>query len=100
MALTRKMRRSRSLESSFLAMGCVAAFFSGLYLLFPTRFFSYDGICYALDVEFGSMINLFHSNHLLYSPASRVIYQVFRMTGSSLRALAVMQGANAIAAGV
>lgn len=76
----------------------------GIFLFFwllyqvslPFRY-SYDGLCYALDVEFGSLIQLLHANHLLYSVLMRGVYRLYQWVGFTGRALFLMQAINAAA---
>lgn len=67
-----------------------------LYLLTRTQGFTYDGLCYALDVEFASASNLFHPNHLLYTATSWVFWMVAQRLGFAGRAIDVMQALNAV----
>lgn len=62
--------------------------------------YTYDGLCYALDVEFARASNLFHPNHLLYSAFSWVLFQCARLVGYGSRAIYLMQASNALVAAI
>jgi hypothetical protein len=83
-----------------LAAAFLAAAFGTLYFFTPTRAFSYDGLCYALDVDFSPWVNLFHPNHLLYSVIGRLVVEALAGLGWPLRALPVLQGMNAVVGGI
>jgi len=75
--------------------------FAGFALLYEwtrARVFSYDGLCYALDVEFGPPSNLYHPNHLFYSVFSRGAFRLFQALGYHGRAIFLMQALNAFVA--
>jgi hypothetical protein len=69
--------------------------FGFLYLSTLARNFSYDGVLYALDVEFGSIGQLFHPGHMLYSFLMRQLFDISHLFGYTGRALFLMQSANA-----
>jgi len=73
----------------------VGFFFWILYTLTRPLDYTYDGLCYALDVE-RSFPNLFHPNHLLYSFVQWVVYSVFSWTGYDGRTIYLMQAVNAL----
>src|SRR5437870_3660653 len=76
----------------------VFLFFWLLYQFTASRVFSYDGLCYALDVEFAPAANLFHPNHLLYSFVSYCIGRFFHLLGYTGRAIFLMQSVNVFVA--
>lgn len=82
---------------AWIALGLFAAF-AALYLLTLTHAYSYDGICYSLDVEYSAFWDLFHPNHLLYSWIGRMAYEVAQFQGYPGRALIVLQVMNALVA--
>lgn len=67
-----------------------------LYGLTLRRDYTYDGLCYALDVELAPVANLFHPNHLLYSAVSYEAWRLFQWFGYQARALFFMQSLNAL----
>ncbi len=71
------------------------ALFWVLYQSTLAHSFSYDGLSYALDVEFGDVSQLFHPNHLLYAFFYRLLYRVFQFLGYHGRAIYLMQSLNA-----
>jgi len=73
-------------------------FFWLLYQFTAVRAFSYDGLCYALDVEFAPPANLFHPNHLLYTFVSYGLWRFFHALGYAGRAIYLMQSVNAFVA--
>jgi hypothetical protein len=82
------------------ASAVLAIFFTGLYLLTPSRWFSYDGIAYALDIEASAWSNIFHPNHLLFSPINWILFQIGSVSGHPVRAIFLMQTLNALIAGI
>ncbi|MFA5976063.1 MAG: hypothetical protein WC859_07880 [Elusimicrobiota bacterium] len=66
-----------------------------IYGLTPRHNYSYDGLCYACDVELAPVSNLFHPNHLLYTAVSSEAWHLFRWFGYPGRALFFMQNLNA-----
>jgi len=60
--------------------------------------FTYDGLCYALDVERGPLTNLFHPGHLLYSAFMRVFWKGAGLLGYHGPAIYLMQALNALVA--
>lgn len=76
----------------------VGFFFAVLYLSSLTLNFTYDGLCYALDVEFGPNANRFHPNHLVYTIGSWAMFKIAQWGGYSFRAIFLMQVVNALAA--
>ncbi len=87
------MRRSLALERWIPPLLFIFFFF--LYQSTLSRVFTYDGLCYALDVEFGPAANRFHPNHLLNVPLSWVIFHLAKGIGYEGRALHLMQAVNA-----
>lgn len=71
-----------------------------LYGLTAPEQYSYDGLCYALDVERAPAANLFHANYLLYSAVQRGALRAAQLIGYSGRAIELMQSLNALAAGL
>jgi len=69
--------------------------FGVLYRSTAASQFSYDGVLYALDVEYGTTAQLFHPGHLLYSFLLKRLYQLVSLFGYSGRAIFLMQSANA-----
>jgi hypothetical protein len=88
--------KSRATQGAVL----LSLVFTALYALTATHAFSYDGLCYALDVDFSSWQNLFHPNHLLYSVIGRGLTYLFAAVGLPLRSILVLQGMNAVVGGV
>src|SRR4029077_9051285 len=82
-----------------LAAIFVGGFSAAVYHLTATFRFSYDGLCYALDAEFGPPTNLFHPNHLLYSFLSRGLFRLLIWVGHPVRAIYLMQAMNTVVAG-
>lgn len=76
----------------------LAAAFAALYVLTRSPHFSYDGLCYALDVDYGPTTNLFHANHLLYGFLMRALWHGAQHCGYSGRAIVLMRAANLLAA--
>lgn len=70
-------------------------FFWLLYQGTLSHQYTYDGLCYALDVEFGTPSQFFHANHLLYAWAYRGLYRFSQIFGYSGRAIYLMQSLNA-----
>jgi hypothetical protein len=76
-----------------------------LYLATLTADYYWDGITFALQIEKvarmeGNPSLLFHQNHLLYNAVAYLPYYLTRAAGFPLRALYLMQIANALAAAV
>lgn len=69
-----------------------------LYNLTLTYHYSYDALCYALDMEFGTLAGLFHPNHVLYSGLGKVLWKAAVGMGYATRALFLMQRVNAVVA--
>ncbi len=72
-----------------------------VYLATLTADYYWDGITFALQVEKVAHDNrstylLFHQNHLLYNGFGYLLYRATQWLGFSLRALTVMQIANAL----
>jgi len=67
-----------------------------IYIFLPSYDFSYDGICYALDVEFGSWMKLLHPNHPIYSPLMRLFYNALNFSEPAVRAIPIMIKLNAM----
>lgn len=82
---------------SLAAIGVFALIWA-LYLFTLPHHYSYDGLCYALDVERGPFINLFHPNHFLSSFVQRMLWKVGALAGVHIDALYWMQSVNAFAA--
>jgi hypothetical protein len=78
----------------------LAALFTALYWITRGRQFSYDALCYALDVERGPLTNLFHPNHLLFSFLNRVVWNAAQFVGFHGHAVTLTQALNALAAGL
>jgi hypothetical protein len=72
--------------------------FAALYASTISKQYSYDGLCYALDVERAPFGNLFHPNHLLYSFAQKQIWLFSKVSGYSIKAIFVMQCVNVLVA--
>ena len=68
-----------------------------LYLLLPTKNYFWDGVSFAQSIEDATRLSpaLFHPNHLIYNPFGYLFYKAFRGVGLNLRALEVLQIANA-----
>lgn len=72
------------------------------YLATLTADYYWDGITFALQIEMVAKAErgaalLFHQNHLIYNGFGYVIYRITQALGFSIRALQVLQIANAIA---
>lgn len=81
-----------------MAAGAVFLLLSAAYLSAIPRAYSYDGLCYALDVQYGPPINLFHANHLLFGASMRALYRLAGWMGYHGPAIVLMQVTNALAA--
>ncbi|MBV9082069.1 MAG: hypothetical protein JOZ62_05295 [Acidobacteriaceae bacterium] len=73
----------------------------GLYLGLPTRSYYWDGVLFSLRIEQAQQHQipvgeLFHANHLLYSPAGYLLYSAALDCGLMLRAISALQVANAV----
>lgn len=74
-------------------------FYYVFYSFFLHPFYSYDDLCYALDVEYGPPINLFHANHLFYNLTMRLVWSMMRGHASVMpRAIFTMQAINTMTA--
>jgi hypothetical protein len=73
----------------------VFVFFWFLYQVTVPYSYTYDGLCYALDVEFGVPSQWFHANHLLYNILYHGLYLLFHRLGYLGRAIYLMQSLNA-----
>jgi len=73
-------------------------FFAAAYVFTCVSTYSYDGLCYALDAEYGPLTNLFHANHLLYGFLMRGLWRCASVFGYSGHAIYVMQVANLLSA--
>jgi hypothetical protein len=76
-----------------------------LYLTFLTRTYYWDGVLFALNIEAVErhgvpFTALFHPNHLLYSAFGYVLYSAALALRLSLRAMAVLQIANAVVSAI
>jgi len=75
------------------------------YLATLTADYYWDGITFALQIEKVAKAErgaelLFHQNHLIYNVFGYVLYRITQALGFSIRALQVLQIANAIAAAI
>jgi hypothetical protein len=87
------VRRALTLKHSVPLV--LFAFFNLLYLTTRSRVFSYDGICYALDVEFGTASKLLHPQHIFFGSLSWLLFHFAQAIGYGGRAITVMQVTNA-----
>jgi len=71
-------------------------FFWMVFRRTATWSFSFDGLSYMLDVEFGGPRNLLHPFHMAYSLLGRGLYQIALHAGYHGRAIFFMQAVNAI----
>ena len=90
--------------ASFKNAGIVSAL-TLLYLATLTADYYWDGITFALQIERVARTEhspslLFHQNHLLYNVIGYLPYHLIRAAGFPLRALYLLQVANALAAAV
>jgi hypothetical protein len=81
------------------------AFLAVMYLVTPTSDYYWDGITFALQIEKVAKAErgaelLFHQNHLIYNGFGYVLYRTTQALGFSIRALQVLQIANAIAGAI
>ncbi|MEN3335172.1 MAG: hypothetical protein V7641_4537 [Blastocatellia bacterium] len=88
-----------SLHSTTLT---IVIFLVLLYLVTLTADYYWDGITFALQVEKVARAErgaplLFHQNHLLYNALGYLPYYLLHTSGLSIRALCVLQVANAFA---
>jgi hypothetical protein len=84
----------KTLSKPFL-FAVLFVLFAILYAVTIPQRYTYDGLCYALDLQRAPVENLFHPNHLLYSFAQNKIWM---LVGHSLKAIFVMQAANVLIA--
>lgn len=83
----------------------VVVFLAVIYLATLTSDYYWDGITFALQIEKvakgerGAAL-LFHQNHLIYNGFGYVLYRITQALGFSIRALQVLQIANAIAGAI
>lgn len=83
----------------------LVVFLAVIYLATLTADYYWDGITFALQIEkvakaeWGAAL-LFHQNHLIYSGFGYVLYRITQELGFSIRALQVLQIANAIAGAI
>jgi hypothetical protein len=93
------MIASRPFRWSFLTTAILLA---AVYLATLTSDYYWDGITFALQIEKvakgerGASL-LFHQNHLLYNAIGFVLYKAARVVGPGIRALPLLQVANALA---
>lgn len=71
---------------------------AGLYLLFPTRVYYWDGIVFAQTIEDAARLSpsLVHSNHLLYNFVGYSFYKLLLTFRPDIRALAALQILNSV----
>ncbi|MGH9663946.1 MAG: hypothetical protein ACRD9L_05955, partial [Bryobacteraceae bacterium] len=71
-----------------------------VYLLLPTRMYYWDGVSFAIDIEKarGPADPLFHRHFLVYKILANWMYRLFQWAAHPVRALYVMQAANALLA--
>jgi len=76
----------------------IALFAFGVYLLFPTRDFYWDGVGFAKAIESsrGSPDALLHPNHLLYNLMGYAAWRTAVAAGMAARALYVLQALNGL----
>jgi hypothetical protein len=83
----------------------IVVFLAMLYSSTLTSDYYWDGITFALQIEKvanaerGAAL-LFHQNHLIYNGFGYVLYRITQAFGFSIRALQVLQIANAIAGAI
>jgi general stress protein CsbA len=80
----------------------IVTFLILLYLATLTADYYWDGITFALQVEKVARMErgaalLFHQNHLLYNGLGYLLYNILHTVGSTVRALYLLQIANAFA---
>lgn len=68
----------------------------GIYLLWPTKDFYWDGVSFAIDIEKAARFAtpLFHPNHLIYNFAGFWLFEWVRAVRPEARALFVLQTLN------
>ena len=64
-----------------------------IYLSFPTRNYFFDGIDFAHTIESAARVgtSLIHPNHLIYNLVGYIFYELLRLIGLDLRAVAALQ---------
>lgn len=97
MALSSEHRTVRSTWAATLALFCGAVL---LYLSSPARVFYWDGVAFSIAIEkaLHSTERVFHPNHLLYEEAGLLLLRVTESLGVHVRALFLLQAANAVLA--
>jgi hypothetical protein len=87
-------------KSALLAVGI---FF--IYAILPTKNYYWDGVSFALNIEQADGLkspifwtSLIHPNHLVYNSIGYVVWHAVRGLGINVRALAVLQAMNMVAA--
>lgn len=83
----------------------IVVFLAVTYLATLTSEYYWDGITFALQIEKVAKAErgaalLFHQNHLIYNGFGYVLYRITQALGFSIRALQVLQIANAIAGAI
>lgn len=79
----------------------IVFFLAVVYLATLTQDYYWDGVTFALQIEKVAAgergVNLlFHQNHLLYNAFGYLLYKAVHWIGLDLRALAILQAANAL----
>src|SRR5689334_8822351 len=71
---------------------------AAIYLAFPTRVYYWDGIVFAQMIENAPRLtpSLVHPNHLIYSFAVYLFYELLRSLGANVRGLAALQILNSL----
>ena len=74
------------------------AVIAGIYLLFPTKNYYWDGIAFAQAIEGAPQLHpsLVHPNHLIYNLVGYVFYRALQFAGFSLRAVTALQILNSL----
>ncbi len=83
----------------------IVVFLALVYSATLTSDYYWDGITFALQIEKVAKAErgaalLFHQNHLIYNGFGYVLYRITQAFGFSIRALQVLQIANAIAGAI
>jgi hypothetical protein len=62
-----------------------------LFIVFPSRFWNFDGVACAAALELGNPLFFFHSNHLLYGFLGYLFWKPLALLGALPRALPALQ---------